>query len=201
MVVERRVLVPTRFVTLEGNEVGQMELVNPLLDVLRISYEHTKKGSYLGDEVNLKGVTRFHSLVTEESRRVVAVTSYKGSRMYTLGVDPEFQGGPYAKQLLHQALEFNPQTWMTAFFDAPAMLGTLSSEGMNLELVRDLEEMSDLFSSSPAFIRGDRVRVGYISNPRLAGRLGLATNEPLKVMTHLKSNHGFEYKQYVFKLR
>ena len=187
-----------RFVTLQGKDLQDPKLRDPVIGVLKRSYEYY--GVWLGDdhfrEKTLPNTTLIQYL--EVNNHIAAADLYNGNRMLMLGVDPEVQGSKLAQELLSRSLELNQRTWMTASAtpDALAMIALLSNPKFDLKLVESLSEIEELFRDTNNVFSDDKFYGQEIEYVYLQKKLG---RDRYFAFTHSRSVHGPDYLQFAFK--
>lgn len=188
-----------RLATLQGRDLQDSKLVDPVMGVLKRSYENDVV--WLGDDHFYQSTmpnTTLIQYLSGEDDIIMAAASYNSDRMLMLGVEPKLQGGKLAQLLLSKALEENPRTWMTASanHDAIPMIALLSKPTFSLKLVESLEEIEALFRNSNNVPDDDVFGGQMVEHVRLARVLG---REGFFAFTHTRSVHGPGYLQFAFR--
>lgn len=187
-----------KLLKLEGKALQDPELINPIMRVLKSSYE--PYGFWLGDEHFFKKTLPNTTLAQYfiRDKVVVAADVYNGNRMLMLGVEPKLQGSKFGQMLLREALDINPKTWMTASVvrEAGNMIRLLSNPGFNLLLIQSLDEIKDLYMATSNVIPDDEFQEEMISHAILERNLGW---DQFLAFSHSRSVHGPDYLQFAFK--
>lgn len=187
----------TKLVTLQGEQLQDLTLVEPVIKVYEASYSD----HWLGRDHYLKSTLRNTSRISylpASDGRIAAITQYNGNRMLMLAAARELQGGGYANELLKRVLEEIPQTWMTADVNSLGMLKTLTGEGLGLQLVESIHEIGMLFRSTQNVSELDQFVGKSILHDFLERRLK-SQKRKFIAFTHSESVHGPEYMQFAFK--